>query len=628
LAQKHRVAIFLALHDWLEIALTDEELAAQADWNRFWAERYKDVPGVLYDIQNEPSVPTPDRPDIVALWNAFLQQRYESDEALRAAWAQNPPEAPLPNVPLGSVSDDWEDARSADRKRFETELLNRWVKANVDGIRAGDADALVCVGYLPSMPPADKILGVRHTDFSNVHYYGPVERFPMEFGIIDRRFQGKGFSLGECGAQEAHDARVQGSFEVPVKPSVQRFRTYTHYAAAMGATFVANWDWKEFDESVFPWGLFQRNTPVARPWLHTWEQDALLLSLCEPRYESPGLFLVAPDRNRIGPRFSELNAALLRAFELLLDQRVDFGMVNEEDLEGLPASAKALVWPVPYCPSDETFDRLLAWVQAGGTLYLSGDVSFDPSRRPSRASRRPQLSLPAAAAVPPFATPDGTWSQEPLETSIGQGKVLYVPYPLELRARPGDAAIYARFIELAGLKRVEVSPTDAPVRARSIPTKDGRLYMLARASSDGSSPSVTVAGVTLDLAPDGLAFVLTGAQGRVLAAESQGGLRLGGAEFARAEGHFAVCALDGNDLRESGMVLVLPHQCATVNLPGLSDKALSCRIAEPAAKAGDGSAFTGAVTFAPPGTGRVAVLAPAKRMPDAVQAVHDLLARR
>ncbi|MBM3472421.1 MAG: hypothetical protein FJX75_04010, partial [Armatimonadetes bacterium] len=183
LAQKHRVAIFLSLHDWLGTVLTDEELAAQADWNRFWAERYKDVPGILYDIQNEPGVAAEDRPDIVALWNAFLQERYGSDEALRAAWDKNPPEAALPNVPLGNTTDDWYDVRSADRKRFETVLLNRWVKANVDGIRAGDPDTLSCVGYLPSMPPADKILGVECTDFSNMHYYGSADRFPMEFKI-------------------------------------------------------------------------------------------------------------------------------------------------------------------------------------------------------------------------------------------------------------------------------------------------------------------------------------------------------------------------------------------------------------------------------------------------------------
>ncbi|HJN18660.1 MAG TPA: cellulase family glycosylhydrolase, partial [Armatimonadota bacterium] len=368
IAQKHRVAIFLALHDWLGVTLTDEELEAQYDWCRFWADRYKDVPGIFYDIQNEPSVAAEDRPDVVELWNDFLATRYASDEALRAAWTTSPPEAELPNVPLGATTNDWDDARAADRKRFETELLNRWTKANVDGTKAGDPDAVICVGYLPSMPPADKILGVKNTDFSNMHYYGPVDRFPLEFKLIDRRFQGKGFSLGEFGAREAHDARSHGHTSIPVDDSIHRFQTYIHYTAGLGAAFMANWDWKEFDEAIFPWGLFQRSSYVSRPWMHTLEQGALLLSVAEPVYESPEVFIVAPDSHRVGPRFSELNGCLWRAIDLLLDQRVNFGMVNEEDIADLPDSAKALIWPVPYCPADETFDAIRSWVEAGGTL--------------------------------------------------------------------------------------------------------------------------------------------------------------------------------------------------------------------------------------------------------------------
>ena len=53
-------------------------------------------------------------------------------------------------------------------------LLNRWVKANRDGIKAGDPDAPMTVGYLPHLPPADKLLGAAHVDFSNTHYYGSL----------------------------------------------------------------------------------------------------------------------------------------------------------------------------------------------------------------------------------------------------------------------------------------------------------------------------------------------------------------------------------------------------------------------------------------------------------------------
>ncbi|MEI6503928.1 MAG: hypothetical protein WCP21_23195, partial [Armatimonadota bacterium] len=423
LAQKHRVAIFLSLHDWMPVGLTEEQLAAQADWNKFWAGRYRDVPGILYDIQNEPSVDVPDRPDLVALWNEFLKAQYGSDEALRAAWREHPPQAALPNVPLGQLSEDWNDTRAADRRRFTVTVLERWVRANVEGLRAGDPEALVTVGYLPSMPPADKLLGTEHLDFSNMHYYGPVSGFPTDFLFSDRRLLGQGLTVGECGAQEAHDLRTWGREDVPVTESVERFQSYIHYAVGLGAGFLCNWCWKELDEMVFPWGLIQRQSDIARPWVHTWEQESLLLGLTQLRPTSPKVWVLTPDRHRQGPRFNELHNALKRSFELLLDQSVPFAVCTEQDLDRLPPPAKALVWPLPYCPDDATFARVLAWVKKGGTLYLSGDVQFDESRRPTRAARREQLGLPPTPPLSPFAVTDGEFGKPIVQTKVGEGKV-------------------------------------------------------------------------------------------------------------------------------------------------------------------------------------------------------------
>ena len=52
-------------------------------------------------------------------------------------------------------------------------------------------------------------------------------------------------------------------------------------------------------------------------------------------------------------RFAEVFASLKRAPFWL-----------EEDIADLPDSAKLLIWPVPYCPADETFDAIRSWVEA------------------------------------------------------------------------------------------------------------------------------------------------------------------------------------------------------------------------------------------------------------------------
>jgi hypothetical protein len=616
LAQKHRVAIFLTLHDWVPLGLTEEELEAEKDWCRFWAERYREVPGIFYDVQNEPTVDVPDRPDIVALWNAFLVQRYGTDEALAAAWAPTAPGGKLPNVPLPAVGTDWSDTRGADRKRFETELLNRWAKANVEGVKAGDPDALVCVGYLQNMSSADKVLGVRETDFSNCHFYGSIAALAREFKLIDRRFVGKGLTLGEFGAREAHTARNQGSSVVPVVESIRHFRAYEHYVVGMGAAFMCNWCWKDFDEMEFPWGLMQRCSYVAKPWVHTLEQGTVLLADHAPVYEAPQVYLLAPDRNRVGPRFNELLAGLFRAIDLLMEQRVNFGVVNEEDLDKLPAQARALLWPLPYCPADETFAQVRNWVEAGGTLYFSGDVGFDASRKPTRAARWAELGLAEQRAASPFETPAERWQMAPQEAAVGRGKVLWAPYPLELKAQAGDSGVYRRVLEIAGIARIALEPESAPVRALSVPTAGGgRLFTLHNAGS--AATTVTLAAqdqcksrVAVQLQPDGCAFIACGADGTVQAAESDGELALDGAIVARGDGSFSLCALDGKDLRQTRQLVVLPTQCANLDLSGLAHlNGAQVLMGQPAHLASTGDAFGGKLSFAA-GSGVCAAVTP------------------
>ncbi|MGB9625301.1 MAG: cellulase family glycosylhydrolase, partial [Phycisphaerae bacterium] len=83
LARDHGVVIFLTLHDWLPVALTDDELDAQRTWNRFWVARYKGIPNLIYDIQNEPNAAPAHEPAVQKLWEGFLVARYGS---LDAAW--------------------------------------------------------------------------------------------------------------------------------------------------------------------------------------------------------------------------------------------------------------------------------------------------------------------------------------------------------------------------------------------------------------------------------------------------------------------------------------------------------------------------------------------------------------
>jgi hypothetical protein len=564
LAQMHGVAIILTLHDWQGFDLSNEELAAQKKWDSFWADRYKNISGVLFDYQNEPNYDMKDTPLVRSLWNEWLKSKYGNDDAIRKAWRLQPPDSIMPDIPLGNMTNDWFDVRTADLWQFKAVVFNRWARANQEGVKQGNLKAKALIGFLQSMGSADKILGTKYVDIANAHYYGAVEDYPLEMKLIDRRFEGKGFSLGEFGAQDSHEARVQGNFHFRKEADIRRFQTVVHYAATLGGAFCCNWDLKEFDEMVFPWGLFQREDGLPKPWEITYSQLGKFLQPFQPVYKSPRVFLLVPDSVRLGGRFDDLYRGILRSISFLLDCRVNFGVINEQSLKNLPGNVQAVVWPFPYCPSDKTFLDVLAWVKTGGTLYISGDVAFDQSRMPTREQRRTDLGLLyTESPVSPFDFASQPWGHAPIESTCGKGKVFFTPYPIELKAGENGAGVYKQFLRFAGVSPITILPSDAPVRVASIPLKDGgSLFSLFRL--DGGEQPLMVqlpeAHVSIQLKAYGTAFIAVDGHGRLVGAESEGELKEGNSLIADAKGHFGIVSLDGKDLKTSKKILVLPHQ--------------------------------------------------------------------
>ena len=517
LAQKHGVAIFLTVHDWMPVELSDAELAAQRDWNRFWADRYRDVPGILYDVQNEPSVQLGRHP--------------------------------------AAGSSQWGDPMAIEANRALVATLNRWVKANAEGVKAGDPDALVTVGYLPSQRPADKVLGTAHTDFSNMHYYGPVDRFPAAFKFIDRRFLGKGFSLGEFGAQEAHDARTHGRIGTLPEVSVRRFLATTHYAFGLGASAALNWDWKDFDDCVFPWGLCHPCDLVPKPVLLAFRNTSLFFERLQPRYEDPGLCLLLPDSHRLGGRWNEVHAAIARGLDALIACHVDFNVANEDDLDKLPATCRALVWPAPYCPTDAAFERVLAFVKAGGVLYLSGDVAYDERRQRTRVARLAALGLKDVGAPAPFAK---GWREQPAQTqkaTVGKGRVFYLTSPIELLGGAVTAR-YREFLAFAGVKPIAIEPNHAKLHAFTVPLIDGSATIVCNRTGKRQAVRLAAAGVTVGA--DLTALVATTGRGGVTAVECTGASSAGGSPITTGDAHVMLASLDGEDIRRSRRLAVFP----------------------------------------------------------------------
>jgi len=557
LAQKHSVIIFLSLHDWMDVGLSDEEYAAQRDWDRFWCERYRDVPGVIYDIQNEPSIgDPPDSANLVRLYNDLLAERYGDTAGVAAAWGMDPG-GELPSIPIRREGGAWDSVPANDYWRFKMAVYNKWVGENAAGIKEGDPNALLTVGHLNWNANADKQTGARHVDFTNTHFYGSLIDFAQTLKFSDRRFEGKPFSVGEFGAQEAHQQRNAGGDGARDAESIRRFLWFGHYTFGLGGSFLCNWSWKDFEGAVFPWGIRYLEDDVSKDVLLAYRAQALLFRRLEPEYIPPAVYVVMPDSLRFSPIFGDVDNAMRRAFTALYHAGVPFGLLGEWDLAHLPGSAQALVWPIPYCPSDETFDVVRGFVERGGALYLSGDVGFDEFRRPTRAARLAQLNLPDIAHVGPV---DAQGDAADAETSrVGRGNVYFVPFPVELRGSDADIRRhYAAFLAAAGVECA--TPADPPGQVLRVPLAGGgHADVLSHFAETGGSVDVSTPEFTAPLAPLEVALTAVNAEGELFAAHVPSSLTArDGRAVVSGDVHVLLGSLTDQPLSETDQAFVAP----------------------------------------------------------------------
>lgn len=570
---RHGVALILTLHDWLGAELTDEELEAQKTWNRFWAGRYKEERHVLYDIENEPSPRLPSsNSDMTLMWNAFLQIKYGTVEQLREAWGRYAVAEPLSKIPLEPGPDEWDNPRAVDFNEFRAWLVKRWIQGNAEGIREGSLDALATVGFLQHEWPADKFLPTGTLDFSNTHYHGPFDRFSPIFKLTDRRFRGQGLSVGEFGAWAAHEARVQGRFEDPTETSIRHFFAVGHEALGLGGAFALNWDLKDLDDCVFPWGLTSAQDGVPKDWYYAYRNMSFCFSRFRPQYETPEIFYVIPDNHRLGARTQKIHEALHQGLRFLFAGHVNFGVINERSLNELPAEARILFWPIPYCPDDEVFERVRKFVERGGTLYFSGDIGFDPSRKPARAERFGLLGLPAREPKNPVLKDAPFAKEEWITSRQGGGKVFYLPAPVELG--PVDPAVwnpYTEVLEQTGYQAMNVTPNDPALHVFSIPETNGnRIFTLFRCEEGGEAKSYRIdtgQGIfTVSLRGWETGLLQLSRDGRPLAVEGTGEIRWNADTVIRTDAHVMAMDQGQRGLLQSRRITILPTRTGPLEI--------------------------------------------------------------
>ena len=169
------------------------------------------------------------------------------------------------------------------------------------------------------------------------------------------------------------------------------FMAVAHYGLGMGACKVQNWCLRDASESVFPWGVFYPNGRVPKDLAYWHRNLSLVWRHFTPEYRVPEMAVLLPDGMRQGASPQTGVDIAFNCFRGLLSLHADFGVVNEQNIEALTDGTKRLIWPSPFCPDDAAYEKVLAWVKAGGELLVTGDISMDANRKRTRTSRLKEL---------------------------------------------------------------------------------------------------------------------------------------------------------------------------------------------------------------------------------------------
>ncbi len=605
LAQKHKTVIFHApaLRGTVDaIALADEMKQA-----REIAARYKSVTGFIVDTCNETGLTVDDSAGQRAAFNAYLRSLYGTDDKLKAAWASDPPEKPLGEVPFRYPVQDWASIRARDVARFSISALTQWADQNRNAFEDNRPGTPMTPGWGQGFGWGNMLfdppLASRNQDFTDLHYYGPLAEFPMYMKTIDRRWSGQPWSVGECGARQ-HPSFPDGESEADY---VKRFLYLQHHAFAMGASFESTWHWRDPMAGIFPFGQVHADGTLRDSALVERNQS-LIFGYLHRKYRSSKVFLLLPDSNRLGGKNLEVARGMHRAADTLLSLHVDFESLCEADLPHLPSTCRALVWPLPYCPSDAAYDTVVAYVRKGGTLLVTGDIGYDENRGYTREGRIRELTgatsiarlakgfglgTSAATAISPcgilakevpafngyptlaLSLPDGVSTATSAAgsvisvASLGTGKVMFVADAIELESPEPVRAIYGSFLKLSGIERFAITPDRADIHAFSVPTVEGGTVYIAYNS--GPSARVDFAhsdfpATSIDCVHGVPGLIAFNHDGKAIEVEAKGEVHVSGGLVMRSSAHTACISLDGKPIAESDAIALLAFDPGSVRL--------------------------------------------------------------
>lgn len=599
-------------------AVSSADLEEQKRFCRSFAERYRQVSGLIYYLNGDLELHDPNVLELQKMYHAFLIERYGTESQVRAAWTLSPPEATLEKLPIRSGKDDWRDLRTEDDYHFRTQLVRRWLGELAAEIRSVDsAHPITAEFYQSSDSGIDLVTASDDLDFSNFGYFGNKDldwrRFPAVLKFLDQSLKGKGAHVGEFGVK-THPAWLKATDYLEARTENYEqdyFLTLTHTAFGQGAAKVQNWSWKYPSDLPFEWGIHYPCDGVPRDVQAYYRNSGLLFRHYRPLYRPPKAVVLLPDSARKGGQGQAIYEGLLNSLRLLLDARVSFGTLEDGAIDRLPPEVDAIFYPLSYCPRDATYDRLVKFVKDGGRLYISGDISYDRLRRRTKINRLKELcgvrfgrELFPNVAFGHFLqqakqTHDAEWPSyraapgilvipeegqvlaqtednvpTVIKNSLGSGMVIFSPDPFELHAPDGNKdgpAFYRSLLQHMNIAREKVAPDDGDLHVYRIPTHSGETVCIGTNYGKAALNDVTLfigsKTVSLSVPMQRPCLATIDVSGKLTAAEFIGELRIQAEVCLRSECHLIAMAEDRASITESKRLLLMPMGTGTIRIP-------------------------------------------------------------
>ena len=450
---------------------------------------FKNVPWLCWDLINEPNFSNPARlwkgnvpngdPNEVTAWHNWLREKYGSVAALAVAWSVTPEEVgSFDSVPLPSEADLAFDrygnprhVRAFDYNLFAQDMFTRWVRSMVTAIRATGSTQLINVGH-DEGGVTDRVLNqffaAGGVSFTTNHTYWRDDALLWDSVVAKR--SGMPNITGETGYQPVWEP--DGTWRYDELTGSWLIERKWALGFAAGSSGAVQWDWDREPD----FGM-KRSDGSAKIWQAMMRDTGNFAEKAAPSATSlmpPQVAIVLPQSLQL----STWNGFALEAQQkcvraLYHYARAEAYAVGEYQIE-LLGNPKLIILPSSYTLDQRAWQTMLEKVKAGATLLVTGrfdaDAHFHPTGRQSEAgldyesapltARENILDWPGGQARLTYSGDKATYLDRALlsdgstwaEKTVGKGKLLFTPFPLELNDNlqaVGDVYRYA--LKVAGI---------------------------------------------------------------------------------------------------------------------------------------------------------------------------------